>query len=196
MSLIRSAPDLIEEKEQPLVGFPLALSEGCKIKPSASEGRRLRPNLKMLGLVAAMPLYFAYGSNMDAAAMRRRCPNGQALGCARLAGHRFFIMAEGFASIARDRTAEVHGVLNRLALTDIGPLDRYEEIERGLYKKITQPVIRASGGPVRALVYVGRSSRNGLPTPGYMGPIVSAAEAWAMPPAYIAFLESLANRVR
>jgi gamma-glutamylcyclotransferase (GGCT)/AIG2-like uncharacterized protein YtfP len=73
-----------------------------------------------------MPLYFAYGSNMDTAAMRKRCPNAQALGRARLAGHRFFIMAEGFASIARDRAAEVHGVLYQLALSDIGPLDRYE----------------------------------------------------------------------
>jgi hypothetical protein len=30
-----------------------------------------------------MPLYFAYGSNMDAAAMRSRCPNSAALGTAR-----------------------------------------------------------------------------------------------------------------
>ncbi len=140
-----------------------------------------------------MPLYFAYGSNMDAAAMRGRCPNAQALGRARLAGHRFFIMAEGFASIARDRNAEVHGVLYQLALSDIGPLDRYEEVGRGLYKKITQPVIRAAGGPVRALVYVGRGDQDGRPRPGYMESIVRAARDWALPPAYVAFLESLAK---
>ncbi|HEY6732614.1 MAG TPA: gamma-glutamylcyclotransferase, partial [Roseiarcus sp.] len=27
-----------------------------------------------------MPLYFAYGSNMDVAAMARRCPRSKALG--------------------------------------------------------------------------------------------------------------------
>ncbi|WOJ88473.1 gamma-glutamylcyclotransferase family protein [Methylocapsa polymorpha] len=143
-----------------------------------------------------MPLYFAYGSNMDAAAMGKRCPNAHALGRARLAGHRFFIMAEGFASIVLDRNAEVHGVLYRLALSDIGPLDRYEETERGLYRKITQPVLRASGGPVRALVYVGRSSGAGRPLPGYMDSIVCAANAWTMPRAYIASLESLAKTAR
>lgn len=41
-----------------------------------------------------MPLYFAYGSNMDREAMRVRCPNSRALGRARLARHRFFIMSQ------------------------------------------------------------------------------------------------------
>ena len=109
-----------------------------------------------------MPLYFAYGSNMDAAAMAKRCPSGRALGPARLARHRFFIMAEGYASIARDRNAEVHGILYQLALSDIGPFDRYEEVERGLYVKMTQPILRANGGSTRALVYVGRSSQEGF----------------------------------
>lgn len=139
-----------------------------------------------------MPLYFAYGSNMDAAAMRKRCPKARAIGPARLAGHRFFIMAEGFASIARDRAAEVHGVLYRLELSDIGPLDRYEEIERGLYRKITQPVIRANASPVRALVYVGRSGSEGRPSQAYMMSVVCAAKAWSLPSAYVTYLESFA----
>ncbi|WP_051335467.1 gamma-glutamylcyclotransferase family protein [Methylocapsa acidiphila] len=140
-----------------------------------------------------MPLYFAYGSNMDAAAMRGRCPKARAIGRARLAGHRFFIMAEGFASVRCDRNAEVHGILYELALSDIGPLDRYEEIARGLYHKISQPVLRVGGGSVRALVYVGRNSREGRPSPSYMESIIGAANAWALPRAYISFLESLAG---
>ncbi|RYE82539.1 MAG: gamma-glutamylcyclotransferase, partial [Hyphomicrobiales bacterium] len=36
-----------------------------------------------------MPLYFAYGANMDIAAMRERCPRSTPLGLARLPRHRF-----------------------------------------------------------------------------------------------------------
>jgi gamma-glutamylcyclotransferase (GGCT)/AIG2-like uncharacterized protein YtfP len=136
-----------------------------------------------------MPLYFAYGSNMDCGAMTRRCPHGRALGPARLARHRFFIMESGYASIARDANADVHGVLYRLALSDIGPLDRYEEVANGLYTKITQPVFRDKGGPVRALIYVGRESRAGRPAKGYLEVVLAAAEAANLPPAYLAFLQ-------
>ncbi len=153
----------------------------------------IRPHLKIAELDAVMPLYFAYGSNMDAAAMRKRCPNAHALGRARLAGRRFFIMAEGFASIACDRSSEVHGVLYQLALSDIGGLDRYEETERGLYRKIIQPVLRASGGSVQALAYIGRSASEGRPAPGHVELIVSAAKAWGLPQGYVAFLEAQAK---
>jgi hypothetical protein len=140
-----------------------------------------------------MPLYFAYGSNMDPDALRRRCPNARPLGPARLARHRFFIMAEGYASIIRHPQAEVHGLLFDLALADVGPLDRYEEIQRGLYKKIAQPILRAAAGPVRALVYVGRNTREGRPRPGYLEAIIAAAAAADLPPAYIRFLEAQAR---
>lgn len=136
-----------------------------------------------------MPLYFAYGSNMDRGAMAGRCPRGVPIGVARLARHRFFIMRSGYASVARDAAADVHGVLYRLALADIGPLDRYEEVHNGLYDKVTQPVFRVEGGPVRALVYVGREARTGAPAPGYLEAVVAAAKAANLPPAYVAFLE-------
>ncbi|SFK18851.1 AIG2-like family protein [Methylocapsa palsarum] len=121
--------------------------------------------------------------------MTRRCPHGLALGPARLARHRFFIMENGYASIARDANAVVHGVLYQLALSDMGPLDRYEEVHNGLYAKITQPVFREKGGPVRALIYVGRESRAGRPAKGYLEAVAAAARAANLPPPYIEFLE-------
>ena len=39
-----------------------------------------------------MPLYFAYGSNMDVAAMAQRCPRSKLLGVARLPRHKVFII--------------------------------------------------------------------------------------------------------
>ena len=73
-----------------------------------------------------MPLYFAYGSNMDASAMARRCPRSKALGPARLMRHRLAVMREGWLTIARDPRSAVHGVLWDLALADVAALDRYE----------------------------------------------------------------------
>ncbi len=140
-----------------------------------------------------MPLYFAYGANMDVGAMATRCPRSRPLGRARLAGHRFFIMAQGFASVAPDRSDFVHGVLWDLALADVAALDRYEEIRRGLYKKAQLPVLREPFGSARALVYVGCAGEPGAPRADYLQGVVAAARGWGLPAAYVAFLENLAR---
>lgn len=139
-----------------------------------------------------MPLYFAYGANLDVEAMRRRCPRSQPLGRARLARHRFFIMANGFASVARDPRMQVHGVLYDLALSDVPMLDRYEEIGRGVYAKMTQPVLREGAAPVRALIYVGCDATVGVARGEYLAGIVAAARAWELPAAHIAHIETFA----
>jgi gamma-glutamylcyclotransferase (GGCT)/AIG2-like uncharacterized protein YtfP len=140
-----------------------------------------------------MPLYFAYGSNMDGAAMRARCPHSRPLGAARLARHRFALMADGYATVVRDANSTVHGVLYDLALSDAPALDRYEEVSRGLYAKVVQPVLRADGAPVRALVYVGNAPASAHPKPraGYLEAVVAAASAAGLPPAYVDLLAGL-----
>ena len=56
--------------------------------------------LKVLAMPGRMKLYFAYGSNMNRAAMTRRCPNARAIGPAMLEGYRFFVGLEGWGSVA------------------------------------------------------------------------------------------------
>ena len=92
-----------------------------------------------------MPLYFAYGANMNREAMARRCPRSSALVRARLARHRLAVMREGWLTVVRDPRASVHGVLWDVALSDVPPLDRYEGLAQGLYAKIAQPVLTESG---------------------------------------------------
>ncbi|MBI3274926.1 MAG: gamma-glutamylcyclotransferase, partial [Methylocystis sp.] len=134
-----------------------------------------------------MPLYFAYGANMDRAAMAARCPRSRALGVARLARHRFIIMAPGWASVAADPRADVHGVLWDLALSDVPALDRYEEIRRGLYRKVVQPVLREPSGFARALVYVGVTAQPCAPDPAYLASVIAAGRSWSLPAPYIAY---------
>jgi hypothetical protein len=130
-----------------------------------------------------MPLYFAYGSNMDQAAMLARCPHSRAVGPARLMRHRFFVMEEGYASVLRDPRRVVWGLLWDLALADVPALDRYESLSTGLYSKAFQPVLTVHG-PRRAMTYLGRSAKPGLPKAGYMEGVVDAAEAAGLPADY------------
>ena len=140
-----------------------------------------------------MPLYFAYGSNMDAAAMARRCPASKLIGPARLNRHRFIIMKEGYASVLRDSRATVWGVVWDLALADIPALDRYEGVASGLYIKAYQPVVTGNGVK-RALVYFGGSKTPGISRPGYLEDVLAAAEAAQLPSSYLQELRGWLRR--
>jgi len=135
-----------------------------------------------------MPLYFAYGSNMDRTAMAARCPASRPLGSARLQRHKFVINSDGYATIVHEPRSVVHGVLYDLALSDVAALDRYEDLARGLYRKVIQPVL-TDAGPRRAMVYIGRSSEPGPPRPGYLESVVAAARQAGLPLSYIAEIE-------
>jgi gamma-glutamylcyclotransferase (GGCT)/AIG2-like uncharacterized protein YtfP len=137
-----------------------------------------------------MPFYFAYGSNMDVAAMRRRCRSSLLCGTAELCQHRFFIMCGGYASIAPDPNQSVHGLLWQLAGSDIAALDRYEEVASGLYRKRVVTIL-FRGGYRRALIYWGRSTLPGAPRPMYMEAILTAAATAELPSRYLAFLARL-----
>ncbi len=138
-----------------------------------------------------MPLYFAYGANMNRAAMAERCPRSTPLGPAILARHRLAVMREGWLTAVRDANARVHGVLWELALADVPALDRFEGLDAGLYVKAAQPVIAAKG-PKRALVYFGANAGPGRVRPDYLRDILAAARAWELPREAIAALERLA----
>jgi Gamma-glutamyl cyclotransferase, AIG2-like len=135
-----------------------------------------------------MPLYFAYGANMDASAMGRRCPRSKALGLARLARHRLAVMREGWLTVVRDPRAAVHGVLWDVALADVAALDRYEGLAGGLYAKLTQPVV-AEIGPRRAIVYIGANAGPGVARPDYVAEVIAAARSWSLPQEAIDALE-------
>jgi len=140
-----------------------------------------------------MPLYFAYGANMDADAMTRRCPRSKPLGVARLARRRFAIMPNGWGNVVADPRGVVHGVLWDLALADVPALDAFENVATGLYAKVVQPVLKQGGGSARALVYIGQGE-GGTPRAEYIGSIITVARAWNLPAAYVRQLEALAPR--
>ena len=142
-----------------------------------------------------MPLYFAYGSNMDRDGMRRRCPDARTVGTATLAGWRLLVTADGYVSIVRRGGTRVHGVLWRLAPGEIAALDNYEAVAAGLYRRRVLPV-RSSGRQIPAQVYIGRTAAPGRPRPGHVPLVIAAARSWNFPPGYLAALQRLAGAAR
>jgi len=122
-------------------------------------------------------LYFAYGSNLDEAQMRERCPGAAPLGVATLPNHE--LAFGGFshrwdgavASVRRARGRQVQGLLYRLPPEDLGALDRFEGHPFS-YERTTRMVLTADGRR-RALVYLQPEE---------------TFEAWAPQPRYFAVL--------
>lgn len=132
-----------------------------------------------------MPFHFAYGANMDVAAMARRCPRARMVGRARLMGWRFLLVPSGFASVAPDRRGVTHGVLWDIPPGDMTALDRFEQVGQGLYTKRMLPTLREPFGAVQALVYVCGDPARGAAWRGYLDDILAAARAHGLPPAYV-----------
>jgi hypothetical protein len=137
-------------------------------------------------------LHFAYGANMSRAVMRKYAPGARPLGVAELAGHRFVITADGYASVEPARAQTGHGVLWRITPRDRVMLDAWENVGGGLYRGETLAV-RAATGRVPALIYFARPGGEGRPKPGYIELVIAAAREWDLPAPYIDLLQGLAS---
>jgi gamma-glutamylcyclotransferase (GGCT)/AIG2-like uncharacterized protein YtfP len=139
-------------------------------------------------------IYFAYGANMERAAMRQRCPGAQPLGPALLRGWRY-VIAQGYGSIVAASGAGVFGVLWRLTPRDLAALNAFESLDSGLYRRAVLTV-EAGSRRARALVYIARRGGRPRPMPGYQERVVAAAQDWRLPPRYMAELARLAPAYR
>jgi hypothetical protein len=139
-------------------------------------------------IAEGMTVYFAYGANMNHAAMARRCPDARAIGPARLDGYRFFIGLEGWGSVRASAGHRVHGILWRLSPRDIAALHAYELLHKGLYDVRTLPVLRERRR-MPAMIYLLRRRIEGSPRPGYVELCAAAARAWKLPERYVRSVE-------
>ena len=82
-------------------------------------------------------LYFAYGSNMDWAQMKERCPWAKFVCRAKLPSHRLAFTLRscsrrcGVADILRDETKDVWGVVYELPENELKNLDKDENFNPG-----------------------------------------------------------------
>ncbi len=143
-----------------------------------------------------MNLYFAYGSNMDEAQMRERCPGGRLRGNARLRGYRlaFTIYAPhrdcGAADIVADEGGEIYGLLYELEAEDITRLDALEGTPHS-YRRIVVNV-EADGKTLQAFAYeVVHKMATIYPSAAYLAILKTAAQAHSFPAHYLKTLDAI-----
>lgn len=148
-----------------------------------------------------MPLYFAYGSNLDTGQMRVRCPSSRSLGVGILRDHRLAFSRFsrtrgcGVADIVPENDKSVWGLIYELSREDLtGSLDRYEGYPHN-YTRMVLPVEVAGGGELEAWVYsVVEKDEHVEPDEYYLGIMRAAAAELGFPYAYREMLDSFAPR--
>jgi gamma-glutamylcyclotransferase (GGCT)/AIG2-like uncharacterized protein YtfP len=141
-----------------------------------------------------VPLYAAYGSNMDPNQMMERAPYSPMAGTGWLAGWRLTFGGEdlgwegALATIVEDPDSQVFCVLYDVSPRDESRLDRWEGA-LGLYKKIRLRV-QTLEGSVTAWLYVLDAYEGGLPSARYIGVVADAAEAAGAPDDYVSDLRT------
>jgi hypothetical protein len=142
-----------------------------------------------------VPLYAAYGSNMDPAQMMQRAPHSPMAGSGWLVGWRLTFGAEdltwegALATIVEDLDSQVFAVLYDVLPEDEASMDSWEGSDLGLHKKIRLRVQTMEGG-VLAWLYVLDAYEGGLPSARYLGVMADAAEAAGAPADYVADLRA------
>ncbi len=139
-----------------------------------------------------MPLYAAYGSNLDPAWMGARCPHSPARGTGWLTGWRLtFAGADhgwdgALATLVEDAASQVFVALYDVSRDDERKLDAWET---RLYRKLRLRVQTLDGEQL-AWLYVLDAYEGGLPSASYLGVLADAAEAAGAPDDYVSDLRS------
>ncbi|OLT21620.1 gamma-glutamylcyclotransferase [Pseudonocardia sp. CNS-139] len=146
-----------------------------------------------------MPLYAAYGSNMDPGQMKERAPHSPMIGTGWLMGWRLTFGGEDYgwegalSTVVEDPQSQVFVVLYDVSVLDAPQLDRWEGGELGLHKKLRLRV-HTLDGDVLAWVYVLDAYEGGLPSARYLGVIADAAEQAGAPDDYTSALRTRPSR--
>lgn len=119
--------------------------------------------------------------------MRSRCPEALFVSSATLTDWSFRINSDGWATIVPAPEEAVFGCLWMLTPDDERRLDRYEDVERGLYEKTLVSPGR-NGAP--AMTYVATNRQPGNPNPGYLEKIIGALETLGAPADYVSSIRS------
>lgn len=149
-------------------------------------------------------LYFAYGSNMDWAQMKSRCPSVAFVGVARLVDHRIAFTRRsvnrgcGVADVVRDTGRNAWGAVFQLSEFDVGALDKSEGYRPGRDSNSywrRECIVFLDGDesrPVTAHTYFGDPQLNPpLPNQAYKDLMLAGARHWHLPAECIAELDAI-----
>ena len=135
------------------------------------------------------PLYFAYGSNLDAVQMRARCPTARPLRVARLADHRLDFThystrwQGGAADILPAPGMAVWGLVYEMGPEDFARLDPFESG----YRRIDL-ALDGTGELLTATSYTVVAKGQFAPHPVYLEKMLRWGARWRLPGDYLAAL--------
>jgi hypothetical protein len=178
-----------------LIALPPYAARVADVHRTGWLGRALHRVIRSVARLSVVPLYAAYGSNMDPAQMMQRAPHSPLAGTGWLVGWRLTFGAEdltwegALATIVEDAESQVFTVLYDVLPEDEARMDSWEGSELGLHKKIRLRVQTLDGG-VLAWLYVLDAYEGGLPSARYLGVMSDAAEAAGAPVDYVTDLRS------
>jgi hypothetical protein len=142
-----------------------------------------------------MPLYFAFGSNLDADQMAQRCPGSRPGFRARLLDHRiaFTHPSRRWGGGAADVIAAPgHSVWGLVWELGPGDLDRLDHYELG-YARVELEVLDDAGRAHPVTSYSVRTKGEHRPTRLYLDKMLRWGERWQLPPDYLAGLRDVAT---
>jgi gamma-glutamylcyclotransferase (GGCT)/AIG2-like uncharacterized protein YtfP len=149
-------------------------------------------------------LYFAYGSNMDWAQMKGRCPSAAFVGVAQLPDHQLAFTRKslnrgcGVADAVLEAGCTVWGAVFEISALEVGALDTSEGYRPGrdrnsYWRRACMVFLDGDGErPLTAYAYFAEREPNPpLPNQAYKDFILSGARYWHLPGHYIAELEAI-----
>jgi gamma-glutamylcyclotransferase (GGCT)/AIG2-like uncharacterized protein YtfP len=145
-----------------------------------------------------VPLYAAYGSNLDPARMSERCPHSPLQGVGWLPGWRLTFGGEEYGwdgalpTLVEDSLHQVFVAVYDVSPEDESRLDEWEGLHKNgpaLYRK-AKVRVETLEGDLLAWVYVLDAYEGGLPSASTLGIISEAAQAGGAPDDYVADLRS------
>ena len=132
-------------------------------------------------------LYAAYGSNLNHAQMRERCPDAKYLGASMLKNHNLIFCGQpdhGFATIETMEGKEVPIGLWEISARDEKSLDRYEGYPNFYHKTVLPSVL--DGEELHAMVYImDLAMPVGLPSTMYYNIVEKGYRDCGLDPAYL-----------
>ena len=142
--------------------------------------------------------YFAYGSNMDQAQMRERCPDSKLIGKAVINGYKiaFTIFSPkrhcGCADILKSEGERVWGLLYEISDSDLASLDMYEAHPHK-YRRFTVDVKDDAGTTYVAETYEVAAKEGEFikPSKHYLGIMQQAAKDFDFSTEYILTLSEV-----
>ena len=151
-----------------------------------------------------MHLYFAYGSNMNATQMGKRCPTARFITTAVLKDHRLTyplrsqLWTGGVAGFESAPGCVLEGVVWELSDEELAVMDEFEDVGGGQYRRERIAVFTTSGEVLSPWTYIACPEDGGpfAPSAEYLTIMVDGAVAHGLTYGYIKGLRDSGNPPR